>query len=259
MSPERRPGRGHRVEFCCGYHAVSQALAQHPHEVLEVFVAQGKRASARLTSLTRACEQAAIPLHAIAPLKLDNLTGIKSHQGIAARRRVDPGRLPLTLAELCRDRLNRDSLILLLDRVQDPHNLGACIRTADAAGVSAVLIPATHTVKLNATVRKVASGAADTTPVITVTNVARALRQLAEAGCRIIGAADDAQISLYDAQITFPLVLALGSEAQGLRYNTRNHCDELVRIPMYGAVASLNLSVAAGVCLYEFTRRRAAC
>jgi 23S rRNA (guanosine2251-2'-O)-methyltransferase len=147
-------------------------------------------------------------------------------------------------------------LFLVLDGVQDPHNLGACLRTADAAGVRAVIMPKARTAPLSATVSKVASGAAEHIPVIQVTNLARTLRQMQEAGIWIIGTADDAGCSLYGADFKRAVALVMGGEGAGLRENTRQHCDLLVRIPMAGSVESLNVSVAAGICLFEAVRQR---
>jgi len=144
----------------------------------------------------------------------------------------------------------------VLDGVQDPHNLGACLRSADAAGVDAVIVPRDRAAGMSATVRKVASGAAETVPLIQVTNLARTLRWLKQRGLWIVGTDEQADTSLYQAELTGPLALVLGAEGAGLRRLTRDHCDLLVRIPMYGAVESLNVSVAAGVVLYEARRQR---
>jgi 23S rRNA (guanosine2251-2'-O)-methyltransferase len=147
-------------------------------------------------------------------------------------------------------------LVLVLDGVTDPHNLGACLRVADGAGAHAVIAPKDHAVGLNATVAKVASGAADTVPYLMVTNLARSLNELKERDIRVIGTSDDAEHTLYDIDLSGPVALVLGAEGSGLRLLTRKTCDELVRIPMAGAVESLNVSVAAGVCLYEALRQR---
>ena len=147
-------------------------------------------------------------------------------------------------------------LVLALDGITDPHNLGACLRVADGAGVHAVIAPKDHAVGIGATVAKVASGAADTVPYLMLTNLARALGELKERGLQVVGTADDAPQSLYEADLRGPLALVLGAEGRGLRELTRRSCDRLVRIPMKGAVESLNVSVAAGVCLYEVLRQR---
>jgi 23S rRNA (guanosine2251-2'-O)-methyltransferase len=156
------------------------------------------------------------------------------------------------------DAVQGPPLLLALDGVTDPHNLGACLRVADGAGVHAVIAPKDHAVGLNATVAKVASGAAETVPYLMVTNLARSLNELKERDIRIVGTSDDAPITLYQADLRGPLALVLGAEGSGLRQLTRKTCDVLVRIPMLGAVESLNVSVAAGVCLYEAQRQRQA-
>ncbi|MDE0156585.1 MAG: 23S rRNA (guanosine(2251)-2'-O)-methyltransferase RlmB [Gammaproteobacteria bacterium] len=246
---------GKKVEIICGYHAVRHVLTRRSHEVLEVYVSTGRGHSAKLDDLLHSCERNSIAVNPISRAKLDRLTGTDHHQGIAARCRSVSADKQVTITDLCAGNLSESSIILVLDRVMDPHNLGACIRTADAAGVAAVILPKDHSAPVNATVKKVASGAAESTDIITVINLARSLRQLREAGCQVIGTADDAAQSIYDVDVTFPPVLVMGSEEDGMRQNTRNHCDQLVKIPMYGSVESLNLSVATGVCLYELQRR----
>lgn len=250
------PGR--KVEIICGYHAVRQVLSRRSHDVLEVYVSTGRGRSAKLDDLLNSCERNSIAAQPISRAKLDRLTGTNNHQGIAAKCREAGLQQRITMDDLCAGLPGHNSMILALDRVMDPHNLGACIRTADAAGVDAVVLPKSHSAPLNTTVSKVASGAMESTRIVTVTNIARALRQLRAAGCRIIGTAGSAARTIYEIDIRFPVVLVMGSEESGLRRNTREHCDELVRIPMYGTVESLNLSVAAGVSLYEIVRRRKA-
>lgn len=248
------PGR--KVEIICGYHAVRHVLLQRSHDVLEVYLGTGKGRSAKLDEVLTVCDLNSIAVHSISRAKLDKLTGTDHHQGIAARCREAGLQQRLTMDDLCAESPDQDSMILALDRVMDPHNLGACIRTADAAGVDAVVLPRSHSAPLNTTVSKVASGAMESTKIVTVTNMARALRQLRAAGYRIIGTVGSAARTLYEIDIGFPVVLVMGSEESGMRRNTRAHCDELVSIPMYGSVESLNLSVAAGVSLYEIVRRK---
>jgi 23S rRNA (guanosine2251-2'-O)-methyltransferase len=156
------------------------------------------------------------------------------------------------------DALQGPPLLLVLDGVTDPHNLGACLRVADAVGVHALIAPKDHAVGVNATVAKVASGAAETVPYLMVTNLARTLSELKERDIRIVGASDDAPDTLYQTALRGPLALVLGAEGSGMRQLTRRHCDALLRIPMAGAVESLNVSVAAGVCLFEALRQRGA-
>ena len=154
------------------------------------------------------------------------------------------------------DAVEEVPLLLVLDGITDPHNLGACLRVADGAGAHAVIAPKDHAVGVNATVAKVASGAADTVPYFMVTNLARTLNELKERDIRIIGTSDDAPKSLYELDLTGPVALVLGAEGAGMRQLTGRTCDELVRLPMKGAVESLNVSVASGVCLYEALRQR---
>jgi 23S rRNA (guanosine2251-2'-O)-methyltransferase len=182
----------------------------------------------------------------------------------AGRRRAAPGRggrvdevsHPVDVATCCRASYSR--LSLLLDGVTDPHNLGACLRTADAMGVHGVIVPKDRSVGLTATVAKVASGAAESVPVISVTNLARAMEALKEAGVWLLGAAEEGDQSLFEARLDGAVGWVMGAEGQGLRRLTREHCDALVRIPMFGQVESLNVSVAAALCLYETRRQREA-
>jgi len=172
-----------------------------------------------------------------------------------ARAIVEELRLPLSIGEVL-DLAGANPLLLVLDSITDPHNLGACLRVADGAGVNAVVAPKDRAVGLNTIAAKTASGAAESVPYVVVTNLARALRELKDAGVRLVGTSDDAPQSLYEADLTGPLAIVMGAEGEGMRRLTREHCDELVRIPMQGAVESLNVSVASGVCLYEALRQR---
>ena len=247
------PGR--KVEIICGYHAVRHVLTRRSHDVLEVHVSAGRGRSAKLDDLLNSCERNSIAVHSISRAKLDRMAGTGSHQGIAARCREAGLQQRMTIDDLCAGLRDRNSIVLALDRVMDPHNLGACIRTADAAGVAAVVIPKSHSAPLNATVSKVACGALENMNIVMVTNIARSLRQLRDAGCQVIGTTGTAGKTIYEVDLRLPIVLVMGSEESGMRRNTREHCDELVRVPMHGSVESLNLSVAAGVSLYEIVRR----
>jgi 23S rRNA (guanosine2251-2'-O)-methyltransferase len=191
-------------------------------------------------------------------MRLAKLAGSHGHQGVAAR--VDPVAQVHSLDELL-EQLEADGiapLLLVLDGVTDPHNLGACLRVADGAGAHAVIAPKDHAAGINATVAKVASGAAETVPYFMVTNLARTLGELKERNIWIIGTSDDAPKTVYQVDLKAPVALVLGAEGQGMRQLTRKTCDELVGIPMKGAVESLNVSVASGVCLYEALRQRGA-
>jgi 23S rRNA (guanosine2251-2'-O)-methyltransferase len=185
--------------------------------------------------------------------RLAKLSGSERHQGVAAR--VEPIARSSSLDDAL-DAIEGAPLLLVLDGVTDPHNLGACLRVADGAGAHAVIAPKDHAVGIGATVAKVASGAADTVPYFTVTNLARSLNELKERDIRIVGAAADAPRSIYGADLRGPLALVLGAEGKGLRRLTAQSCDELVRLPMKGSVESLNVSVASGICLYEALRQR---
>jgi 23S rRNA (guanosine2251-2'-O)-methyltransferase len=187
--------------------------------------------------------------------RLSNMVGTRRHQGVVCK--AAPLSLARTLDELL-DAVDGPPLLLILDGVTDPHNLGACLRVADGVGAHAVIAPKDRAVGLNATAAKVASGAAETVPYITVTNLARAMRELKERDIFLIGTADDAERTLYQADFSGPAALVMGSEGEGMRRLTRETCDVLVSIPMFGAVESLNVSVASGVCLYEARRQRLA-
>jgi 23S rRNA (guanosine2251-2'-O)-methyltransferase len=186
-------------------------------------------------------------------MRLAKLAGSHGHQGVAAR--VQPLPTSNSLDDLL-DELKEPPLLLVLDGVTDPHNLGACLRVADGAGAQAVIAPKDHAVGVNATVAKVASGAAETVPYFMVTNLARTLGELKERSIWCVGTSDDAPKTLYQADLKGPVALVLGAEGSGLRQLTRKTCDELVSIPMRGAVESLNVSVASGLCLYEALRQR---
>ena len=237
-----------------GFHAVSVRLKTAPASVSEIF-ADAARRDQRMRQLLERAQAANVRVQDSDDARLTQLAGTPRHQGVVARVAA----LPRThsLDDLL-DAVDGPPLLLVLDGVTDPHNLGACLRVADGAGVHAVIAPKDHAVGLNATVAKVASGAAETVPYLMVTNLARTLNELKERDIRIVGTSDDALHTLYEAPLSGPLALVLGAEGKGLRQLTRKTCDTLLRIPMLGAVESLNVSVAAGVCLYEARRQRAA-
>ena len=235
-----------------GFHVVGVRLKTAPQSVHEVHV-DATRRDARMRQLVERAQAAGVKVVDSDDARLTQLVGNARHQGVAAR--VDALPQVHSLDDLM-DAVQGPPLVLALDGVTDPHNLGACLRVADGAGVHAVLAPKDHAVGLNATVAKVASGAAETVPYLMVTNLARSLNELKERDIRVVGTSDDAPITLYEADLNGPLALVLGAEGKGLRQLTRKTCDVLVRIPMLGAVESLNVSVAAGVCLYEARRQR---
>jgi 23S rRNA (guanosine2251-2'-O)-methyltransferase len=236
-----------------GFHAVTARLRQRPESVQSVYIASG-RSDARTRDLVERAELAKCPVHLADDSRLRDIAGTDRHQGVVAI--VSASTAPVTLDDVL-ESLSEPALLLVLDGVTDPHNLGACLRDADAFGAHAVIVPKDRAVGVNATVAKAASGAADTVPVITVTNLARALRELKEAGVWILGA-DAGGESLFDADVTGPVAWVLGAEGSGLRRLTRELCDRIVGIPLSGTVASLNVSVAAGICLYATRRARAA-
>jgi 23S rRNA (guanosine2251-2'-O)-methyltransferase len=237
-----------------GFHAVTVRLKTAPESVREVHVDASRR-DARMRQFVERAHEAAVRVIDSDDENLQRLCGTHKHQGVVAR--VDAVFQARTVAEVLED-VQGDPLLLLLDGVTDPHNLGACLRVADGAGAHAVIAPKDHAVGLNATVAKVASGAAETVPYLMVTNLSRCIAELKAQQVRVIGAADDAPQTLHEANLRGPLALVLGAEGKGLRQLTRTSCDELVRIPMFGAVESLNVSVAAGVCLFEVRRQRGA-
>jgi 23S rRNA (guanosine2251-2'-O)-methyltransferase len=235
-----------------GFHAVTVRLKTAPASVIEVHVDRARR-DARMRQFAERAAAAGARLIDSDETRLTRLAGTARHQGVVARVEAVP--VTRTVPELF-DGIEGDALLLALDGVTDPHNLGACLRVADGAGAHAVIAPKDHAVGLNATVAKVASGAAETVPYLMVTNLARTLSELKERGLRVVGTAGDAPRTIYQCDLKGPLALVLGAEGQGLRQLTRKRCDEVVRIPMAGAVESLNVSVAAGVCLYEALRQR---
>ena len=246
-APENAPTR-----LIYGFHAVSAKLRHAPDSVLEIYLS-GDRKDARVKKFIAQAEAAGARILQSDGDKLDGMVGTRRHQGVVAK--VDATRREIKLADVL-DSLDENALILVLDGVQDPHNLGACLRVADAAGAHAVVAPKDRAVGLNATAIKVASGAADTVPYITVTNLARALREMQDAGVWVIGAAGEAEKTIHDIDQTVPVAWVLGAEGDGLRRLTRDTCDELARIPMHGSVESLNVSVASGICLFEARRQR---
>ncbi|MBI4293787.1 MAG: 23S rRNA (guanosine(2251)-2'-O)-methyltransferase RlmB [Betaproteobacteria bacterium] len=235
-----------------GFHAVLARLRADPASVFEIFLDQ-TRQDARARDLVAAAERSGVRLLRVAPARLDGFEGAGRHQGVVATVRELQKRIGL---EDLLDALAEPPLLLVLDGVTDPHNLGACLRVADAAGAHAVIAPKDRAAGINATVSKVASGAAETMPYYMVTNLARTLADLKERSIWVLGADERAEQALYDADLPQSLAWVLGAEGEGMRRLTRERCDALVRIPMSGSVASLNVSVASGVCLFESRRRR---
>ncbi len=237
-----------------GFHAVGVRLKIAPASVLEVHVDASRR-DARMRQFVERARDAGTKLMESDAERLFRLCGSAGHQGVVAR--VEPLPQNHSLDDLL-DETSGPPLLLVLDGVTDPHNLGACLRVADGVGAQAVIAPKDHAVGVNATVAKVASGAAEAVPYFMVTNLARTLNELKERDIRIVGSSDDAPQSLYEADLAGPIAWVLGAEGTGLRQLTRKTCDTLVRIPMLGAVSSLNVSVASALCLYETLRQRGA-
>jgi 23S rRNA (guanosine2251-2'-O)-methyltransferase len=235
-----------------GFHAVTAKLRHDPEGVREIYLAAGRQ-DARARDLAQLAEARGVRVASLDAARLDGMTGGGRHQGVVAK--VSAQQKFLTVDDVL-DGLAEPPLLLVLDGVTDPHNLGACLRVADAAGAHAVIAPKDRACGLNATAVKVASGAADTVPYIVVTNLARSLREIKERGIWTIGAAGEASKDLYAIEQKGALAWVLGAEGEGLRRLTRETCDELAKIPMYGAVESLNVSVASGICLFEARRQR---
>ena len=240
-------------EVVFGIHAVQALLERDPQRFQQVWILKG-RDDRRLQPLIAALEAQGIVVQVATRQWLDSKVEGAVHQGIVAQ--VKPGKhyqegdLPDLLASI------ESPLLLILDGVTDPHNLGACLRSADAAGVHAVIVPKDRSAQLNATAKKVASGAAENVPLIRVTNLARTMRLLQEYHVWIIGTAGEATHEVWESKMTGPLALVMGAEGEGMRRLTREHCDDLIKLPMAGSVSSLNVSVATGICLFEAVRQR---
>lgn len=223
-------------------------------DVRDVWIVAG-RSDAKIERVLEAAVGTGAGVHRVSRQELDAMLDGARHQGIVIRCNAPSTGAPVDIDDLVMQ-LDEPPFLLVLDCVQDPHNLGACLRTAAAVGVHAVVVPGHDSARLTPVVRKVASGAAESVPLIRVANLARTLRGLSQRGVLIVGTTPDADNSLYDLDLTGPLALVLGDESRGLRRLTREHCDWLLRIPMIGSVESLNVSVATGVCLFEASRQR---
>lgn len=240
-----------------GIHAVEALLNHHPKRVKQLWLLEGRQ-DPRVQAIIGLAKQYRVLIQTVSRDQLDELvTDEVVHQGIIAE--VTPNQVwsEAMLEELL-EKLTTPPLLLALDSITDPHNLGACLRTADAAGVQAVIIPKDKSATLNATVRKVACGAAEVIPLVTVTNLARTLEKLQKRGLWIVGTAGEAEQEVYQQDLTIATVLVMGAEGKGMRRLTREHCDYLVKLPMLGSVSSLNVSVATGICLFEAVRQRQA-
>jgi len=235
-----------------GIHAVESVLSRKPQNVLQLFLLKNRK-DKTLSKIEAMANKAGIKCQSMDRKKMDERVH-GNHQGVIAEVKISD--LVLNEAELLEIAKEKDELrLLILDGVTDPHNLGACIRTADAAGVDAIVLPKDRSASLNATVRKVACGAAENIPLVKVTNLARYMKQLKDEYVWIIGTAGEAETSIYETKLPKKLAIVMGAEGSGMRRLTRENCDELVYIPMNGSVSSLNVSVATGVCLFESVRQ----
>ncbi len=242
------------IRLIFGFHAITSRLRQNPASIKEIFL-DAERRDQRARDLAKLAETQEVRLISCDNTRLAAMAGGARHQGVAAN--IDASRTHVDIDDVL-DTLTEPGLLLVLDGIQDPHNLGACLRVADAFGVHAVIAPKDRAVGLTATVHKVASGAADAVPYVSVTNLARTLRELKQRGISIIGATADSDIDLNSVKLDGPVAWVFGAEGKGMRRLTREACDHLVAIPMLGSVESLNVSVSAGICLFETRRQRAA-
>ncbi|UPQ87773.1 23S rRNA (guanosine(2251)-2'-O)-methyltransferase RlmB [Vibrio sinaloensis] len=242
-------------EFIYGIHAVKAVLEREPERFIEAFVLKGRQDD-RLMPILNELQMCGVSIQQMTRKTLDDKARGANHQGIMARvklaKQLNENDLDDILAK------HDSPLLLVLDGVTDPHNLGACLRNADAAGVAAVIVPKDKSANITATVSKVACGAAETVPLVRVTNLARTMRALQEQGIWFVGTAGEATHDIYQAKLTGPLAIVMGAEGDGMRRLTRETCDDLIKIPMAGSVSSLNVSVASGVCLFEAVRQRLA-
>ena len=245
------------AELVYGVRAVCSLVERDPAGVLEIWLQERRDPPAlgRALSLGAASD---IAVHRVGRKTLDRMIGAGSHQGVVARYRPGVAAAPIATLDRLLERTPPPGLIVVLDEVQDPRNLGACLRCAAGAGADAVVVPKRRSAPLTAAARKVASGAADRLPLVVVPNLAHALERIAEAGLSVIGAAAGGDRSLYEVDLRVPHAIVLGGEERGLRRLTREKCREVVSIPLYGGVESLNVSVAAGICLFEAVRQRRA-
>lgn len=240
-------------EWLYGIHALESVMSQEPERLIEMWVLKG-RDDTRLNKVVNQARRFGIAIQFCNRKTLDDKVNGEQHQGLVARAKPGKQFDEKDLADII-ERVDAP-LLLVLDGVTDPHNLGACLRTADAAGVSAVVVPKDNSAGLNPTVRKVACGAAEVVPLIQVTNLSRTLRDIQQQGVWVIGTAGEATQTLYQTKVSGPTALVMGAEGKGMRRLTRENCDELVKLPMAGSVSSLNVSVATGICLYEMVRQR---
>ena len=244
-------------EVVFGIHAINSLLKRAPELFIELWFLKG-REDERLKPITHLAQRYGIPTQLVNRKVLDEKSDGEQHQGVLAR--IKPGKV-YTESDLddimaIAEKKNEPPFFLILDGVTDPHNLGACLRNADAAGVHAVIVPKDNAARLTAIVRKVAVGAAETVPLVQVTNLSRTMKQLQDLGVWIVGTAGETETCFYDVKLEGPLALVMGAEDKGMRRLTRENCDNIVKLPMAGSVSSLNVSVATGICLFEMVRQK---
>lgn len=242
-------------ELLIGIHAVEAALNHDVGNLVELYIESGSH-NPRVKELGERARELGIKPHARDRGALDRMTGGARHQGVVGYYNA-PVALPESALAGLVERGGREALFLVLDGVTDPHNFGACLRSAEAAGVTAVVVPKDRAVGVTPTVRRASAGAADRVPIVSATNLARALKMLKDAGVWLVGLVGDIDKSVYAVDLDGPIALVLGSEGEGLRRLTRESCDFLARIPMRGEIESLNVSVATGIVLFETLRQRA--
>jgi 23S rRNA (guanosine2251-2'-O)-methyltransferase len=243
-----RNKKSSKTEWIYGFHSAESRIARASNSIVEAYV-DNRRRDARMQKLVESLEANGIAYQQVAKRDLSNFVDA-NHQGVVLKTKSTAQKPEKALYELL-DALEHAPLFLVLDQITDPHNLGACLRTADGAGVDAVILPKDGACPINETVRRVASGAAESVNVFYVTNLARSLKELQKRGVWVVGLADTAPQSIFEAELSRPSALVLGAEGKGMRKLTQEHCDQLVSIPMHGSVSSLNVSVATGVVLYS--------
>lgn len=243
-----------KFDLLFGLHSIEAVLTHEPERILEIYALKG-RDDQRMNKVITMARKCGVSVAFVGKKTLEDRADGESHQGIMASARPAKMKTEIDLDKIIADK--KYPFLLILDGITDPHNLGACIRSADAAGVDAVIVPKDRAASLTPVVRKVACGAAETMPLIQVTNLARTMREIQEKGVWIIGTAGEATSELFETKISGSVAIVLGAEEKGMRRLTREHCDELVSLPMAGSVSSLNVSVTTGICLFEVVRQRA--
>lgn len=244
-------------EIVFGIHAVHSMLKRAPELFVELWLLKG-REDERLQPIINLARKYKIPTQVVHRKVLDDKAHGEQHQGVLAKVKAGKIYTENDLPSLYQQAEGQgvEPFFLILDGITDPHNLGACLRNADAAGVHGIIVPKDNSARITGTVRKVAVGAADTVPLVQVTNLARTMKELQQMGVWIVGTAGETDTSLYDVKLSGPMALVMGAEGKGMRRLTRENCDNIVKLPMAGSVSSLNVSVATGICLFEIVRQR---